>query len=74
MHRRLSWARSGSFREDICWAKNVQGQVTKKSPVTVLRGWNQNALRSTADIPKLLRSIIGINELINTYYRPSNNR
>ena len=25
-------------------------------------------------IPKLLRSIIGINELINTYYRPSNNR
>ena len=25
-------------------------------------------------IPKLLQSVIGINELINTYYRPSNNR
>ena len=28
----------------------------------------------SCDIPKLLQSIIGINELINTYYRPSNNR
>ena len=30
--------------------------------------------RHGAHIPKLLQSIIGINELINTYYRPSNNR
>ena len=32
------------------------------------------ASKAMTVIPKLLRSIIGIHELINTYYRPSNNR
>ena len=41
---------------------------------TLLSFSSQSDLALVLSIPELLWSIIGINELINTYYRPSNNR